>query len=40
MESFQCPDCFALVDQPVTPLYVISARCEDCELEYVLGEAA
>ncbi len=30
---FQCPDCYATHTEPLKATYLLSVRCEDCDLD-------
>jgi hypothetical protein len=39
MAQFQCPDCNALHDRPLSAGYVLAMRCEPCAFSAELDDA-
>jgi len=40
MTLYHCPDCDRIHDEPFEAAFTILARCVDCSLERLTGEAA
>jgi|HubBroStandDraft_6_1064221.scaffolds.fasta_scaffold3970213_1 hypothetical protein len=36
---FQCPECHAIHEEPLSAAFVVSARCAQCELDIAIAEA-